>query len=209
MGWWGGKVNIDYIGYYGSSIRYFSPEKGFEITGTYKIIEKNVVEIEFYTTYGDFEELKSLKDKKITVRATDIDPDEYDVGDISEVMWQSKNTDWTLYTYYEMRRFSVGTFGAGEDKTEIAVFWLVNNTFRAYKLKEGTPPDGVDAYIDIDRIDGDAFIVGTYTNDSKQLHLTYTVVGETQLRFAILYYTSDRLPDVVQWYPSSPDVAPV
>ena len=208
MGWADGRVDITHIGYYGNAIRYPSAGKEFDITGTYKIIEKNVVEISFYNAYGDYEELQSIKDKKITVRATDINSDEYDVSEISNVMWQSKNIEWKLYTFYEMRRFSVGTYGTGEEKADIAVFWLANNTFKAYKLKEGTPPSSM-YYIDIDRIDGNAIIVGTYTNDSKQLHLTYTVVGESQLRFSILYCQKiDNYLADPYWYPSSPEAAP-
>lgn len=205
MGWEHGKVFIYPIGYYGNNVR-SDDKKEIRLSGTYKIKEKGVVEITFYTVYVDFEEFKPLNDKKITVRATDIDPDESDVGDISEVMWQSKDSEWKIYTYFAMRRFSVGTYGVGENKTDVVVFWLNNNRFKAYKLKDGVPPDGGGEYVDLSRIDGDAFIVGTYTNDSKQLHLTYTLEVETQLRFSILYCQKvDNYLMDIHWYPSSSD----
>ena len=208
LGWSKRMVDIHHIGYYGNTIRSGFEGKEFAIDGRFTIVEKNVVEIEFVYVNGDFEELQSLVDKVITVRATEIDPDECDVGDISEVMWQSKNTEWKLYTYYSMRKFSVGTYGT-DNKTDIAVFWLANNTFKAYKLKEGNPPDNASVYFDIERIDGDAFIVGTYTNDSKQLNLTYTIEGETQPRFSTLYCQAidDYSTMYPYWYPSSPDAA--
>lgn len=211
MGWAKGKVNIDHIGYYGNTIRYAEEGKEFEITGYYTIIKQSIVEIKFYDAYGDFEELKSLKDKKITVRAYDIDPDEYDVSAINDIMWQSKNTEWKIYTYYGMRRFSVGTYGTGEEKTEVAIFWFNDNTFKVYKLKEKTPlPSGISHYIDLDRIDGNAFMVGTYTNDSKQLQLTYTIEEEAQTRISILYcHEIDNWQDNANWFPSSPEAAPL
>lgn len=211
MGWAKGKVNIDHIGYYGNIVGYANEGNAFEITGNYTIIEKNVVGIKFNNVYGDLEELKSLKDKIITVRASDIDKDEYDVSVINNVMWQSNNLNWKIYTYYGMRRFSVGTYGTGEGKTEVAVFWLADNTFKVYKLKERTPlPSGISHYIDISRIDGNAFMVGTYTNDSKQLHLTYTIEEETQPRISILYCQEiDGSQNNANWYPSSPEAAPL
>lgn len=211
MGWSKGRVNIDHVGYYGNTIVYNGDGEKFEITGYYEIIEKNVVEIKFYNAYGDIEELKSLKDKKITVRASEIDKDKYDVSDFSNVMWQSKDKAWKIYTYYNMRRFSVGTYGSGESKTEIAVFWLADNKFKVYKLKEKTPlPSGISQYVDITRIDGNAFIIGTYTSDSQQLHLTYNVEGETQSRTSILYCGEiDDFLNNSYWFPSSPDAAPL
>lgn len=210
MEWAKGRVHIYHIGYYGNTIRYAEEGKEFEITGYYTIIKQSVVEIKFYDAYGDFEELKTLKDKEITVRASDVDRNECDVSVINNIMWQSKNTEWKIYTYYGMRRFSVGSYGTGEEKTEVAVFWF-DDTFKVYKLKERTPlPSGVSHYIDINRIDGNAFIVGTYTNDSKQLHLTYTIEGETQPCISILYCQEiDNWQDNANWFPSSPEAAPL
>lgn len=210
MGWAKGRVHIYHVGYYGNTIIGVNEGQEFEITGYYKIIKQNVVEIEFYNAYGDYEELKTLKDKKITVRASEIDSDEYDVGDFNCIMWQSKNTEWKIDTYGGMRRFSVGTYGTGDEKTEIAVFWLADKTFKVYKLKERMPITSGDGhYIDANRIDGDAFIVGTYTNDSKQLNLTYTVEGEVQSRVSILYCQEiDNWQDNANWFPCSPNAVP-
>ena len=211
MDWWKGVVHIAHVGYYGNTIISDDEGREFEITGSYNIIKQSIVEIKFYDVYGDGEEFKSLKDKTITVRASSINRDEYGVGDINEITWQSENNEWKIYTYYGMRRFSVGVYETEAVKTEIAVFWFTDNTFKVYKFKESTPlPDDSSRYIDINRIEGNAFIVGTYTNDSKQLNLTYTVEGETQPRNSILYCQEidDRQYDV-NWYPSSPEAAPL
>lgn len=210
LGWSKGEVSIERIGYYGNVIGYDGGGARFEISGTYDLIEESVVEITFYYVSGDFEELKSLKDKKITVRATNINRDEYDVSVLNCFKWQSENAEWEIYTYYDMRNFSVGTYGFGEDKIEIAVFWLDGKTFKVYRLKEEDPVlSNTHHYFDVDRIDGDAIIVGTYTNDSKQLHLIYTVQGETQPRISVLYSQSISNAAYKLWYPSSPDAAPL
>lgn len=210
LGWSKGEVYIERIGYYGNVIGYDGGGARFEITGNYTIIEESLVEIKFNNVYGDFEELKSLKDKKITVRATNVNRDEYDVSVLNCFKWQSENAEWEIYTYYDMRNFCVGTYGFGEDKIEIAVFWLDGKTFKVYRLKEKDPVlSNTHHYFDIDRIDGDAIIVGTYTNDSKQLHLIYTVQGETQPRISVLYSQSISNTAYKLWYPSSPDAAPL
>jgi len=211
MGWSRNKVHIIYIGYYGNYIGYGDGGNDLQITGYYEIMAKDVVEIRFYNVYGDYEELKSLKDKKITVRATAIARDECDVSVIDGIMWQTENNEWKIYTDYGRRRFSVGTYGTGDEKTDIAVFWFADNkTFKAYKLKERTPSDDTSGtYIDITRIDGNAYIVGTYTNDPAQLHLTYTVDGENQPEISILHCNRIDKPNEDRWYPSSPDAAPL
>ena len=125
---------IDFVDYYGKTLSFINNNTPQYSQGSYKIIRDNKVELWFSQDYL-FD--GKLYDKKIVIAANEINPADYSIGLHHGVCWESGGGNLTLYTHQQMRRFSVGQYKNGESSKDVVIYWLDDNTFSAYELKDG------------------------------------------------------------------------
>ena len=129
--WTRGIFSFYDINYYGKA-NDISDERKY-ISGNYEIIKDDCVEL---TISKDMLFNNALVDKKIVIKATPIAESDYDVALRQDVCWKLDGVA-SLYTYEHTRRFSTGNIKIDDDKYDIVIYWLDNNTFKAYELTNG------------------------------------------------------------------------
>lgn len=122
--WWNTGFHLSEVDLYGRV------KQTYTSGGVYDIIKDDEVVLDFGADYL-FD--GALKDKKITVTANAVNPQNYGVRDRNEVCLETEDKNLQLFTYQTMRRFSVGTYG----EKNVVSYWLDNEKFEIYELIDG------------------------------------------------------------------------
>lgn len=192
MDWSNNRFDMNLVDYYGKDLSHSGGEYNY-IHGSYNIIEDDKVELVFSVS-DDYLFAGELSGAKITVVAHRIEPADYgDVGLYHEVCWDSGDGAMALYTFQGMRHFSVGRYldidGASKD---IVVYWLANERFIAYEIKE--------------RVQQDAeLFAGEYGCDGATITLSFSTnagIDGGSLMLVRRSYGNTVQPEEL-WYPES------
>ncbi len=146
LDWGNSSFDICAVNYYGQR----QPETTV-VGGGYNILDDTQVELEILYDYlfnG------ALVDKRITVKATAVDPKNYGAFDRHELRWQNESVGLEFFVYQCYRRFGVGTCNIAEEERAIVFYWRENNRFEIFELIGGVQSET-------------CLLSGTYTDDTE------------------------------------------